>query len=102
MCVSEPTANDCDIDAGGHKMDSRCVSKRMGSDVFAGQRWNLLRCGFDVLIQFEANSRRPQRLSVAIDEDLLVVQTRLPFQQGFKQVNGFRPKRAGALFSPLS
>jgi hypothetical protein len=78
--VSEPTTDDSDIDAGSDKMNRCCVSKRMWGDVFSGQRWDLLGCGFDILIQFEADACRPQWTPVAIDEYWLIVWARLALQ----------------------
>src|SRR5215471_13157408 len=94
ICVAEPTANNSDIDACGNQMNSRRMAKRVRGDVLTGQRWRLLRCRPDVPIQFETDPGGPERLSITVDEDRLIVRPRLPFQQGFDEVHGFRPEGA--------
>src|SRR5215469_18451820 len=101
MCVAEPAADNGDIDACCYKTDRSGMSKSMGRYSLGRQFGHRLRCSPDVLIQFETDSCGPERLSITVDEDRLIVRPRLSFQQGFEEIHGFRPDGAGPLFPAL-
>jgi len=67
------------------------MSKRVWTHTFSRKRWRLLDGGLNILLEFEADTGRTERLTVTIHEDRLIVPTGLAPQQGSEEIYRFRP-----------
>ena len=63
--VPEPISDDCRIDARGNQLDSNAVSKRMWADAFFRERWRLLGCCLNILLEFESYTCSAERSAIA-------------------------------------
>ena len=79
--MPKPASNDCDIDAGGYKMDSGRVPEGVRRNLLRRQGWDGVRGGLHVLCKFEAHPRGAKRGTIAIDEQWLIIGAWLSFAQ---------------------
>jgi hypothetical protein len=79
--VSKPAADDGDVNAGCDESDGCGMSKRVRRDVFACQSRRSLRRGRHILRELKPHARCPERLTVPVHKETLIIRTRLSVQQ---------------------
>ena len=82
--MPKPASNDCDIDAGGDKMNSGRVPEGVRRNLLRRQGRDGTRSSLNVLCKFEAHPRGAERCTIAIDEQWFIIRAWLSFAQRFE------------------
>ena len=100
--MPEPTADHGHVDTRGDHRHSHRVPEGVWRHVLSFQRGHTLRRYSNVVLEPESRTSSTERLTISVQEDLLVFGPRLPFKQRCQKVRCLWPQWTDSLLAPFT